>query len=337
MRTTKSERVCCCRGSSCYVVPLRHAVCRRCASRSYRLNLTVSIVQEIDLQLIVEDPEGDVHAVSVCNFPTVAGKSLSYLDMLFPTGLVLAIREPTILKAHPSHPPYPVIRVDSPSDIIIPDPNSGLVRGIDWKPNAIVQIPVDAPPSLETWRSLGNQHFKAARWLPAAFAYSRGLELDPTAHLLRLNRAEVYLRLGYYSSALADAECVLILPELSEASRKKALYRAGKANYGKGDYVAAENKFKEFANLAPGNADALAGVSRTQARLRESLTGRYEWTRLFKESQTLPHVDIADYSGPVQVAEIEGRGGGRGIVATRFVRIGEILVCFLPFSLSTSK
>ena len=265
----------------------------------------------------------------LCNFPTVVGESLAYLDMLFPVRLVIAIREPIVARGLPSNLPHPFVRVDSPTDILFPHPDSDLMANTHWTTDLNADETPDPPPLIETYRSLANQHFKTGRLLPAAFAYTRGLDVDRTAHLMRLNRAECYLRLGYYSAALADVEHVLALPDLLPSARIKALYRAGKAHYGRKDYAFAVEKYKEFSLLAPGNPDAATGMARSSARLRESVSGRYEWTRLFKESQQLPRVDVADFVGSVRVEAIPKRGGGRGIVATKLVRLGEILVC--PF------
>lgn len=46
--------------------------------------------------------------------------------------------------------------------------------------------------------------------------------------------------------------------------------------------------------------------------------------------------DLADWFGPIVVAEIPGRGGGRGIVTTRDVAPGELLIGRLSFFLSSS-
>jgi tetratricopeptide (TPR) repeat protein len=247
--------------------------------------------------------------------------------MLFPVRLVVAIREPTVARGPLRNHIHPFIMVDSPTDVAFPHPNSDLLTSTHWATDLNADELPDPPPLIETYRSLGNQHFKTSRLLPAAFAYTRGLDLDGTAHFLRLNRAECYLRLGYFSAALADVEHVLTLPDLLPAARIKALYRAGKAHYGRRDYPSAVERFKEFSLLSPGNAEATAGMSRASARLRESASGRYEWTRLFKESQQHPRIDVADFVGPVRVEAIPNRGGGRGIVATKPIHLGDILVC----------
>jgi hypothetical protein len=76
-------------------------------------------------------------------------------------------------------------------------------------------------------------------------------------------------------------------------------------------------------------------IARCKQRIREQSSGIYEWATLFKEWQMkykrdslpVPRLDIADYIGPVEVRVIVERGGGRGVVATRDIKCGELLVC----------
>jgi tetratricopeptide (TPR) repeat protein len=266
--------------------------------------------------------------MTISNFPTAENRSSGYLDLLFPVGLIMAVREPTLTRTNVAQLLHPVIRVDSPSDIVFLQPQNQLVQDVKWKSDIHVEKSFDTSLHTGGWKALGNRYFNAEQWLPAAIAYSKGVEADPAVYLLRLNRAEAYLRLGYYTAALADVNHVLALSSLANPHRIKALSRAAKANYGRGDYAASERRYKEWADFATLNkAEALAGIRSAQARLKESITGQYDWTRLFKESQSTFRVDVADYVGPVKVATLAHRGGGRGVVATKNISFGDILVC----------
>ena len=83
---------------------------------------------------------------------------------------------------------------------------------------------------------LGNQYFKDGLFVPAALAWSRGLELTPSMHSLRLNRSQAYIKLRWFSAALVDAVHVPSTPESSTETTKKASYRAASAEYGLGRY-----------------------------------------------------------------------------------------------------
>ncbi|KII85226.1 hypothetical protein PLICRDRAFT_178965 [Plicaturopsis crispa FD-325 SS-3] len=284
----------------------------------------------VGVQMLVEDPEGRVRDLAIYNFPTLGmGSSPEDVAAIFPLGTILAIREPTLKM--PSQGYRPIIRVDSPSDVIFIEPHSKLALGTTWKTGSRVNRSAAIPSSADAWKARGNGHFKAGRWLAAVFSYSSGMEMDPSAYLLRLNRAEAFLRLEYYSASQRDAEQVLGL-SLEESARRKALSRAGRAYYGKQDYVGAEKMFAGWLESQPGDPDALAWIARCRLRLQESTTGDYDWVRLSKESQVSPHIDAANYVGPIRVSEMIDRGGGRGVVATRDISSGELLVAAKPFA-----
>ena len=67
------------------------------------------------------------------------------------------------------------------------------------------------------------------------------------------------------------------------------------------------------------------------------MSGIYEWATLFKEwwknykkdSLPIPRLDIADYVGPVSVRAMAERGGVCGVIATRYIRSGELLVLII--------
>ncbi|OCH96012.1 hypothetical protein OBBRIDRAFT_719569 [Obba rivulosa] len=289
----------------------------------YLICRTVAPLRSTAVQLVVEDPDGACFACSIYNFPTASTGNLSYLDDMFPIGLIMLIREPTYKAA--TQGPNPIIRVDSPSDIFFVDSGSTVFRDVVWRTGRVPNAPSE-PDTVEQWKAKGNSLFKAARWFPAAFAYSRGLKMDPTAIVLRLNRAEAYLRLGFYTGAAADASDALKSADLPDTLQDKALYRLAKAEYGRGRWTAAIGMFDEYFLRHPEDKEAADCLSRAKARLAESDTGSYDWCRLFQESQKDPHIEAAEYRGPIKVQQFLNRGGGRGIIATRDVCAGELLV-----------
>ncbi|KAH9912040.1 hypothetical protein B0H21DRAFT_774158, partial [Amylocystis lapponica] len=253
-----------------------------------------------------------------------------YLDQLFPVGTTIAIREPTFKIATQSL--YPFVRVDSPTDIVFVEPHNQMFDVSRWSTGPRVPTSLPFPATTEGWKARGNAFFKAAQWLPAALAYSYGIALDKDAIVLYLNRSEAYLRLKFYSGALADVQRVLSAPGISDAFRGKALAREGKAEYARGNYQDAERKFNAWSQSHPDDKEIPAWIIRCQQRTRESRTGEYDWARLFKLSLTDPHLDdVADYQGPIEVRQVQGRGGGRGVVATRDIKVGELLLVSKPF------
>lgn len=68
------------------------------------------------------------------------------------------------------------------------------------------------------------------------------------------------------------------------------------------------------------------GLERCRRRIQEQATGDYDDVGLFRQVQRdgLRRLDVADYIGPVEVAEYPGMG--RGYRTTRDVKAGEMLV-----------
>jgi hypothetical protein len=73
--------------------------------------------------------------------------------------------------------------------------------------------------------------------------------------------------------------------------------------------------------------DVVTGVEKCRLRIQEREKGSYDWIQLFRQgSMPSARPDVADYLGPVKVSNLEHRGGGRGIIATRDIKPGELLV-----------
>ncbi|OBZ76730.1 Small glutamine-rich tetratricopeptide repeat-containing protein beta [Grifola frondosa] len=297
---------------------------------SYLLCRTITpCIRLTSIQMVVEDPEGVAQNLSIYNFPTTLECSLDYLDLLFPLGTVIAIREPTFKAA--TQGPCPFLRVDTPTDIAFIGPHSPLLNDLTWHSGTHVPRSLALPETVESWRERGNAYFKASDWLPAAIAYSHGLALDPDAAVLLSNRSEAFLRLNYFSGALHDARRILSMTGIAESLVNKAWFRAGKAEYARGQYDAAEASFVQWQRGHPEDPAVLEWITRSQQRLAEKRTGNFDWAEMFRISQKEKHLDVADYQGPLAVGNMDHYGGGRGMVSTRDIGVGELLLVSKPF------
>jgi hypothetical protein len=76
-----------------------------------------------------------------------------------------------------------------------------------------------------------------------------------------------------------------------------------------------------------GSQDAKVGIKKCEQRIKEKETGDYDWVHL-REHGLVPGIqlDVVDYKGPIQIAAFGNRGGGRGVIASRDIKIGELLV-----------
>jgi hypothetical protein len=192
----------------------------------------MTLVRQIAVRLCVEDPNGDVVLLTIYNLPGLFQANLKVLNAHFPIGTVIAIREPWMKMSSATIHPDAFIRVDSPSDIVILEPSNNILQNIRWKTSpAIYRY---ALTTTAEWKGKGNKYFQDTLFVPAALAWSRGLELDPSSHALRLNRAQSYIKLEWFPAALADAMHVLSTSEsLPLSMSTKASYRAASAEYGR--------------------------------------------------------------------------------------------------------
>ena len=82
---------------------------------------------------------------------------------------------------------------------------------------------------------------------------------------------------------------------------------------------------------------SIAGLAKTQNLLEQSRSGTYDWAELIKTGNSATaKLDVADFRGPIKVVKLAARGGGRGIVTTRDVNAGEVLVVEKAFGVAYS-
>ncbi|KAF8580587.1 hypothetical protein K439DRAFT_1393632 [Ramaria rubella] len=320
--------------SSLSRISLRSMLVRKIHRGQYLLcRIIIPPTRLIAIEAAIEDPEGDVRLLCLYNFPSMIDAGPEDIDAIFPVGTIIAVREPYLKTS--LHGENCFIRVDSPSDTYFPDPGSEMLRGITWRYGSTIPGAPRCPVTASGWKEVGNKHFKASRWLAAAVAYTRGLNLDPSVIVLQANRAEVYLRLQYFSAALSDAETVIGSSHASNEIRYKAVFRAGKASYLQENFEKAIYYFQTALGYNTNDNDAKAWLRRAHARDAERQSGQYDWKKIFLDSQrTHAALDVANYIGPIGVVALPSRGGGRGIIATRNVEIGELLMVAKPFAVA---
>ncbi|KAG9001119.1 hypothetical protein FRB94_004917 [Tulasnella sp. JGI-2019a] len=292
-------------------------------------------VRMVDVMFGVEDVAGNVVQLTLNNYPGTAGATGLAVDALFPIGAVLAVREPTLKMMAQGNEAH--IRVDCPSDIVRIDDDHSLLKDVNWKTGQRLASTPTLPRTEEEWREMGNRYFKSGWFVQAVLAYSRGLRRYPTSILLYLDRSLAHLRLNYYGAALADALRVAEDAGVNQPTKVKAIFRAGQAKYGMGLWDDAQALFKQTSELDKSEVDnCQTWIERCRDRTAEARDGSYDWTRLF-DLANIPgqRLDVADFTGPVEVAEIPSRGGGRGVVATRDIKCGELLVSMSTKNTST--
>lgn len=269
----------------------------------------------------VEDIEGNVAYLLLSNYPGLLTATIDRLDSQLPLGSILLIREPFMQTWQNDLGISSRIRVDSPSDVHLLEATDPLLQGSSWhtKPVAVYSSQFRTAADL---KQLGTTLFRAAYMIPAAIAWTRGLDIDPLLHDHRLNRCQAYIRLGWFRAALADAQVVLD----SDAPPKihtKALYRAASAEYNLGQFESALEKLR-----AIDNEESVLLATCCEQRIQEVSRGdpAYNWlSMLIAGRATVPKLDVADYVGPVEPRFTNNRLTMR---ATRDISTGDLLVSF---------
>ncbi|KAK4699676.1 hypothetical protein P7C70_g6581, partial [Phenoliferia sp. Uapishka_3] len=292
-----------------------------------------------DLTAVVEDPSGRCQRVELYNLPLDGVQAGDDLDVLFPLGTVLAIREPLLSLCDVGPEGTSVIVVDSPTDFTILTSPHSLLSSIAWSTKSSI-------PGFRNveYRNIAGAYFIKQKPRLAESMYSRGLsqpDVDVTESLLLyLNRSAVNLQLGNFASAASDAATSLDLLSSStfpsdrlKTLRGQGLLRKAKAFDGMRAWSKASSSYLDLLEHSPGNADAVASLRRVDNRLAESNTGTFDWVDVFRRrGQGERSLDVGDHIGPVRPAVLAGRGGGRGVIAARDIKAGELILVEKAFA-----
>ncbi|CAM6098635.1 unnamed protein product [Calypogeia fissa] len=145
------------------------------------------------------------------------------------------------------------------------------------------------------------------------------LEICNTLLLAWSNRAEAFLRLKRYDSALADAERALEL----EPTNLKSLNRKGKAFEALHKYEKANSCFLAAFKLSSQDEDIREALKRTKICAQQSLQGEFDLSKFYLNRCKGVFQPCCDYVGPVEIGRVQG--SGRGLFLTRDVVAGELL------------
>ena len=322
----------------------RYILCQVASS----LNLYVSCT------FIATLPSGNAIPVSISHFTPNLHLAGDKLDTHLPVGTILAIREPFLSLNHFSKggpalggKSVPGIRVDTPSDVHIVDRlsslDAALLQGVTWKTD------IGAAQVIDTWRhSPTVPNTKGCRWLQDGplsrfLAWKQDAEASPPtqleAELDSLSPGErdaLFQRTQQLCVALLESDrpgaahrelCACRVLRLGEdlELEGRVLHRLGRF----ADAVAAYETVLKAPTTSEGQRERIyPRLNAARTALSASTNGpshEHVWSYYF-ESQALPtpRFDLADWIGPVAVRDIPG--AGRGLVLTREVQPGELLL-----------
>lgn len=184
----------------------------------------------------------------------------------------------------------------------------------------------------------GNEFFVKKQYSSALKCYTEGLELSPNDIDVLSNRCQTYIFLRRFILAQKDADAVLVI----NPSHSKAIYRKTKALCGQHKYAEAQAflseaiKRKGLDNIA----DLKNLMKDVETLNQQSETGNYDLKIIQTRSNQggiseFYNDDLAQFIGPVKVVECSGKG--KGLVATEYVKSGQVVVACKAFHLLTEN
>jgi len=111
----------------------------------------------------------------------------------------------------------------------------------------------------------GNEFLIKGRYLDAVRLYSEALEYTPTNAIILSNRAQAYIKLENYGSAIVDADAAI----LSDQSYAKAYYRRASANFALNKCKLARKNFRQVCKLKPKDRDARSKLAECEKAIKE--------------------------------------------------------------------
>jgi tetratricopeptide (TPR) repeat protein len=279
----------------------RYLLCRTINPATCMVGVTVAI----------EDLNGDVEELALYNLVKDFDMSL---DDILPIGTIIAIKEPYMKYGSVGN--NVAIRCDSPSDVVFLTDNSPTLVGTKWF------VKYDKS-SFDSLKAKGNDMFKQKRYERALEFYSKALNIEQNS-VLHLNKSACLLKLERHQEAF-DHAC----KSYSLAESDKALYRMGYSTYKMRDWNTAIQYFQKIQDVSLISKE----IEDCEKRIVEATTGNYNWLQMYEQAlKNDTRFDVADYIGPVKIADVPGKG--KGLVATRLIRPGELLVVSKAFSIS---
>uniref|UniRef100_A0A914EKB5 SET domain-containing protein n=1 Tax=Acrobeloides nanus TaxID=290746 RepID=A0A914EKB5_9BILA len=272
------------------------------------------------ISTLIEDINDEIEELTLQNFHFDINKT-----SIFKKGALLIIKEP-YLQYESEDKKNVIIRVDSPSDVVFVDETEHdslrNANALCWYKKLSI--------SFEEAKNIANDLFKKCDYEKALIYYNRALELEPNSAVIYLNRALVLIGLGRYYEAYEEAKKA----ESNGGDEEKTLFRLGKAAYGMRNWKLSLEHFSKLLTFYPKNAAAIKELDKIKTRLNEAQFGKYDLRKLYDEAykNNIGYFDVADYVGPVEVADIPNKG--KGLVVTRDVPRGTLLLVSKAFNLT---
>ncbi|ODO08980.1 hypothetical protein I350_02572 [Cryptococcus amylolentus CBS 6273] len=292
----------------------------------------------LSLKFHIEDPSGTVFPVLI-NYPLSLSNTLV---KLYPLGAILAIKSPRMgLDDNGMF----AIKVDMAYEIEELHPRDLILKGVKWREGS----KEETSKGWKRYRDAGNAEMRIDNPLVALRLYSLALsdpevKQDPiTTFDLLLNRTEAYRAVHLYGHSFRDARRAQEVVKnniisLSPDQNDRLHLRLAKAALGLRLCKTALKSIDATSKLSSLGLDINNMRYRVRARIVEKEHGGYDWLAIFCASlrEPLAELDVPDrMSSACRVAFFPRQG--RGVIATRHIAPGEVIMVSKTIAPSNAK
>lgn len=312
-------------------------------------------------------PSGNAIPISIAHFTSNLHVGGSHLDSRLPIGTVIAIREPFVSLNHfakggpcQGGKSVPGVRVDTPTDVHILDRlnevDAKVLDATTWKVDVVqndgdhfadvTSLLRNSPAAVNStgcrWLQDGPlSRLVASSPLNDLTKYLAGFSEEQRTELSRRTRSLVQSFLsdnrpgGAYRELCAARVVGLPLSTSHDSSIAEDLELEGQVLYKKCHFEASRLAFEAALSASPSSQrtsaqdrilETLNAVRSAQKASAFGPTHENIWGYYYdSQSYATPRFDIQDWFGPVAIENIPG--AGRGLVLTRDVEEGELLLC----------
>jgi tetratricopeptide (TPR) repeat protein len=274
----------------------------------------------ISTALIVEDSTGSSEKLFIYNLFKLV-QTNQQLVSIFPKGIKMIIKEPYYKVGMDG---VPMIRVDSPTDIIFLSNNDILLKEVKF-PTKIKKSNL----SFEELKDRGNSLFSKGEYLASIRFYDCCLELDPRNSLVHNNKSLAYFKLEMFSKSLKSAlESISQDPFFS-----KAFFRKGMAEYSLKCFEVSLKSFKD-SRLLTNDSKLISQIDIMLENANECLKnnqGKFNFKEMRAKSKKEKYLDCGDFMHPqLEIKEIKDKG--IGIKTNLDIEIGSVLLVSKGYS-----
>ena len=261
-----------------------------------------------DLHCIVDDKFGSAIPLTLTHFtpsPTVPS------DSILPYGSFLLIREPYVTKNG--------IYVPAKSDVRILNENDDIIKDDKWEID--LEQPLNDKQSVQLLSESNRQDDNIWKII---HNLKQALKIQPNSFECKIKLSDAYFGVSKTGSAYREANDALKLSNNS-IERSKCYLNLAKTAYDLRLFSQSDKCLNQIDDeQLQGEVNRLKFL--ISERLDEKFNGKFNVAELFnkKQNSIAPRLDIADYIGPIEVKNIEGRG--RGVLATEDVAPGTLML-----------